>query len=330
MSFSPNNHRLSSKSLPKGFLSPDNGGNEGGAKTIELVGASLNIGFSACGIARADKVDEKNAQAFRTWIQSGKNASMQYMENYEEKRLDPRLLLPGAKSIIVVALNYFPKERLADDQLQFAYYAYGKDYHDVMKAKLQELTSLIEGEHKICCDTVPMLDRYWAYQAGLGWIGKNTNLIIPHAGSFFFLGEIITTATFDTYNSPMPNHCGTCENCLHACPTGALTANGLDANRCLSYLTIENRNAIPDAEAEAMGNYIYGCDRCQLICPHNRFAQATDIEEFSPSEEFLKMTPDDWKQLTEEDYRRLFKGSAVKRAKYAGLKRNIDAALSKD
>ena len=190
MSFSPNNHRLSLESLPSGFLSPDNGGNEGGAKTIELVGASLNIGFSACGIARADKVDEKNAQAFRTWIQSGKNASMQYMENYEEKRLDPRLLLSGAKSIIVVALNYFPKERLADDQLQFAYYAYGKDYHDVMKAKLQELASLIEGEHKICCDTVPMLDRYWAYQAGLGWIGKNTNLIIPHAGSFFFLGEI--------------------------------------------------------------------------------------------------------------------------------------------
>ena len=132
MSFSPNHQQLSSESLPKGFLSPDNGGNEGGAKTIELVGAAFQLGFSACGIARADKVDEKNAQAFRTWIQSGKNASMQYMENYEEKRLDPRLLLTGAKSIIVVALNYFPKERLADDQLQFAYYAYGKDYHDLL------------------------------------------------------------------------------------------------------------------------------------------------------------------------------------------------------
>ena len=311
MSSSPNHQQLSSESL----------------HSESLVEAALQLGFSACGIARADKVDEKNAQAFRDWIHTGKNASMQYMENYEEKRLDPRLLLPQAQSIIVVALNYFPKERLADDQLQFAYYAYGKDYHDVMKGKLQQLSEQLPGEKKICCDTVPMLDRYWAYQAGLGWIGKNTNLIIPHAGSFFFLGEIITTASFDAYDSPMPNHCGTCENCLHTCPTGALSANGLDANRCLSYLTIENRNAIPQTEAQAMGNYIYGCDRCQLTCPHNRFAQATEIDEFSPSEEFLNMTPDDWKNLSEEDYRRLFKGSAVKRAKYAGLKRNIDSAL---
>ena len=271
---------------------------------------------------------------------------MQYMERYADKRLDPRLLLPGARSIVVVALNYYPRKRLDSSQLQFAYYAYGKDYHDVMRQHLQTLvqaltptnlqspTSDLNPQTKICVDTVPMLDRYWAWKAGLGWIGKNTNLIIPHAGSFFFLGEIITTQTFDSYDEPMANHCGTCELCLQACPTHALQqaddaadppATRLDARRCLSFLTIENRDNIPDDLQTHLGTCIYGCDRCQLACPHNRFAQPTQTEEFSPTDAFLSMTAEDWQHLDIDTYRQLFKGSAVKRAKYDGLLRNIQA-----
>ena len=267
------------------------------------------------------------------------------MEANHEKRLDPRLLLPGAKSVVVVAMNYYPSKLIEKGHPQFAYYAYGKDYHDVMKSRLENLASSlgvvdvryvkeeddISQKHLglICCDTVPMLDRYWAWRAGLGFIGKNTSLIIPGKGSYFFLGEIITDRSFTSYDQPLEFHCGRCEQCLHACPTGALgEPYRVDASKCLSYLTIENRGAIPDEYAGKMGDCIYGCDRCQQTCPHNRFAAPTSIEEFEPSEELLSMTADDWKQLTKEEYLRLFRGSAVKRAKYDGFKRNIDAALN--
>jgi epoxyqueuosine reductase len=242
-------------------------------------------------------------------------------------------------------MNYYPSKLIEKGHPQFAYYAYGKDYHDVMKSRLENLASSlgvvdvryvkeeddISQKHLglICCDTVPMLDRYWAWRAGLGFIGKNTSLIIPGKGSYFFLGEIITDRSFTSYDQPLEFHCGRCEQCLHACPTGALgEPYRVDASKCLSYLTIENRGAIPDEYAGKMGDCIYGCDRCQQTCPHNRFAAPTSIEEFEPSEELLSMTADDWKQLTKEEYLRLFRGSAVKRAKYDGFKRNIDAALN--
>lgn len=294
------------------------------------------LGFTACGIAPAEPVDECHAASFRAWLDNGEQASMHYMENHLDKRLDPRLLLPGAQSVIAVALNYFPSKRLDAAQLQFAYYAYGRDYHDVMRERLTQLAAVLHGEEspdvhqstaKICCDTVPMLDRYWAWRTGLGWIGKNTNLIIPRAGSFFFLGEIITTFAFDLYDTPQADHCGTCDRCMKACPTQALNRPyTLDSRRCLSFLTIENRGPIPAEQAEALGNSIYGCDRCQLACPHNRFAQPTQEAEFAPSDAFLSMQPDDWKALSVEDYRSLFRGSAVKRAKYEGLLRNIRLA----
>ena len=182
-----------------------------------------------------------------------------------------------------------------------------------------------------CCDTAPMMERYWAWQAGMGWIGKHKNVILPGMGSYFFLGELLTTLSFDCYDEPLPNRCGTCTRCLQACPTGALKQENdricFDARRCLSYLTIENRGDIPTDAAQAMGNCIYGCDRCQQACPHNRNAQPTEVEEFRPSAEFMAMQPADWAQLTPEQYRRLFRGSAVKRAKFDGLSRNIQAAL---
>lgn len=313
--------------------------------TAVLKSEAARLGFSACGVAVADHVGEKVSAAFNNWLACGFNADMRYMEGNQEKRMDPRLLLPGAKSVVVVAMNYYPSKLIEKGHPQFAYYAYGKDYHDVMKSRLENLASSlgvvdvryvkeeddISQKHLglICCDTVPMLDRYWAWRAGLGFIGKNTSLIIPGKGSYFFLGEIITDRSFTSYDQPLEFHCGRCEQCLHACPTGALgEPYRVDASKCLSYLTIENRGAIPDEYAGKMGDCIYGCDRCQQTCPHNRFAAPTSIEEFEPSEELLSMTADDWKQLTKEEYLRLFRGSAVKRAKYDGFKRNIDAALN--
>lgn len=313
--------------------------------TAVLKSEAARLGFSACGVAVADHVGEKVSAAFNNWLACGFNADMRYMEGNQEKRMDPRLLLPGAKSVVVVAMNYYPSKFIKEEQPQFAYYAYGKDYHDVMKSRLEHLASVLgvvdvryvkekedfSGKHLglICCDTVPMLDRYWAWRAGLGFIGKNTSLIIPGKGSYFFLGEIITDLSFTSYDQPLESHCGRCEQCLHACPTGALGESyRIDASKCLSYLTIENRGAIPDEYAGKMGDCIYGCDRCQQACPHNRFAAPTSIEELEPSEELLSMTADDWKQLTKDGYQRLFRGSAVKRAKFDGLKRNIDAALN--
>ncbi|MCD8237198.1 MAG: tRNA epoxyqueuosine(34) reductase QueG [Prevotellaceae bacterium] len=294
---------------------------------------AMRLGFSACGIAEAEKVDEKIASAFCKWIEAGHNATMEYMANHLDKRLDPRLLHPDCKSVISIALNYFPQRLLRPDQLQFALYAYGRDYHDVMKQMMRQLAEYIMNvlpgaSLKLCCDTVPILDRYWAWKAGLGWIGKNTSLIIPHAGSFFFLCEILIDRELE-YDVPQSSHCGSCTRCLQACPTKALTAPyTIDARKCLSFLTIENRSSelLPDLEG---GNCIYGCDRCQLACPHNRFARPASNALFEPSEDFMNMQPSDWRKLTVEKYRSLFKGSAVKRAKYEGLMRNIRSVEGK-
>ena len=308
--------------------------------TREIKSEAERLGFSACGIAKAEPVDEAVANKYRRWLEEGKNATMAYLQNNLEKRLNPLLLMPEARSIISLALNYYPERKLGDDQYQFAYYAYGQDYHDVIKAKLQELASYVRTlvdstmTVKLCVDTVPMLDRYWAWKAGLGWIGKNTNLIIPRAGSFFFLAELIVDIDLE-YDSPMESHCGTCTRCVDACPTGALESPySIDANKCLSYLTIEHRGDFDSDilshksetakdEADHSAPFVYGCDRCQLACPYNRFAQPTKIKEFTPKDEFLNMRPSDWQSLTVEQYRTLSKGSAVKRAKYEGLVRNI-------
>lgn len=289
---------------------------------------ALRLGFDACGIARAGKVDDVSHNALQEWLAQGKQAGMAYMANHTDKRLDARQLMEGAQSMICVALNYYPPVPLKETQYQFAWYAYGKDYHDVVKEKLQTLLAQIrqqapEVNGRVFCDTAPLLERYWAWKAGLGWIGKNTQLIIPQAGSAFFLGEILLDTEL-CYDTPLPSRCGNCTRCLDACPTHALEApHHLNANRCLSYLTIEHKGDIPKEVAEKMGNCVYGCDRCQQVCPWNRFALPTREPALQPSDLFLHMAPEDWETLTVEHYRELFKGSAVKRAKYEGLMRNI-------
>lgn len=300
------------------------------AVTKALKKRATELGFAACGIAQANTVSPSHAAALNYWIEKKRHADMGYMAHHREKRLDPRLLVEGCQSIVCVALNYYPAEKLTNDQMQFAYYAYGEDYHDIMRFKLNELLiyaqTLAPINGRAFCDTAPILERYWAQQAGIGWIGRNTQLIIPRAGSYFFLGELLLNAELD-YDVPMNSHCGTCHACLNACPMKAIgNPSGLDANRCLSYLTIENKgDDIPAEAANRMDNCIYGCDACQKACPWNRFARPTSIELLKPSEKFLHMTPDDWEHLTQDTYHALFRKSAVKRAKYQGLMRNIAA-----
>ena len=318
------------------------------------------LGFFACGIAKAERVNTEAEEHFRQWLSKGGHADMAYMENYIDQRLDPRLLMEGAKSIVCVALNYAPlhsnhksqastlkpqTSNLKPQTLNIAAYALGQDYHDVVKQKLRQLFSKLEAlaegvKGRVFCDSAPLLERYWAEQSGLGWTGRNHQLIIPHAGTMFFLGELLLDVELD-YDTPMPNRCGNCHRCIDACPTHALTTqtsnlnsqtsnlkpqtSNFNAEACLSYQTIENRGPIAPQYAKAMGNTIYGCDRCQQVCPWNRFAVPNTEPLLQPKPELLAMSRDDWEQLTIEDYRRLFKGSAVKRAKYEGLMRNIRA-----
>lgn len=309
------------------------------SETIKAEAESL--GFFACGVAKADAVEQSVVDGYRRWIAEGCNANMAYLENYPDKRFDPRLLVPGVKSIVSVALNYTPSRHIPTGEPQFASYALGKDYHDVVKQKLALLAERLgfeTGEQvRVFCDSAPVLERYWAVRAGLGWIGRNHQLIIPHAGSMFFLGELFLPVELD-YDKPMKSFCGKCSKCVEACPTHALKlaadnsgsgveACSFDSRLCLNYQTIENRGNIPDELAEKLAPYIYGCDRCQAACPWNRFAVPNETPELQPSDELLAMKREDWLALTEDEYRKLFKGSAVKRAKYAGLMRNIHDAL---
>ena len=304
--------------------------------SLTIKAEAKNLGFFACGIAQADAVDPAVVASYKKWIGNGDHATMAYLENYPDKRFDPRLLMPGLKSIVSVALNYAPASHLPEGEPQFAAYALGKDYHDVVKNKLHQLADGIGiAEYRAFCDSAPILERYWAVKAGLGWTGRNHQLIIPHAGSMFFLGELFLPVELD-YDTPLGSHCGKCHACVDSCPTNALRFDSncnaplgtiLDARLCLSYQTIENRGDIPSSISEKMGDTIYGCDRCQMACPWNRFSCPNQTPELQPSEELLHMTREDWLSLTEEDYRRLFKGSAVKRAKYSGLMRNIHEAL---
>ena len=286
------------------------------------------IGFDACGIAQVANT-ESEIGFLDEWLKAGHNAGMSYMCNHREIRFDPTRLLEGAKSIISVALNYYPQQKLPPEAPHIAYYAYGKDYHFVVKEMLRKLwNALFPGvtmaKARFFTDSAPLFERYWAWKAGLGWVGKNTNLIIPGKGSFFFLGEIVTTLEADRYDTPQKNRCGSCTRCLDSCPTGALAApRKLNAARCLSYLTIEHRGEIPESDATRIGNRLYGCDTCQEVCPWNRFARPTLIEDFRPNRDLLSLRKEDLKHFSREEYNRIFAKSAVKRAKYVGIIRNI-------
>ncbi len=297
----------------------------------DIKAEAINLGFYSCGIAKAAPVEEEVARHVLQWIDNDGYADMQYMANNTDKRLDPTLLMEGTKSIVCVALNYFPPERIPEGEFQFADYALGSDYHDIVKSKLFQLAAHFGFENfRAFCDTAPVLERYWAVKAGLGWTGRNHQLIIPHAGSKFFLGELFLDIELE-YDEPMPSRCGNCHACIDACPTGALKKDKeLDASLCLSYQTIENRGEIPHDIASKMGDTIYGCDRCQTACPWNRFATPTTEPLLQPREELLKMTRKEWENLTVEQYQKIFKGSAVKRVKYGGLMRNIKTKLESD
>lgn len=292
---------------------------------------ATELGFTACGVACASPVDEVEVARFDNWLQQGRHAGMHYMEQHREVRLHPDALVEGARTVISVALNYYPACRRDSSLPHIAYYAYGKDYHLVVKDKLRQLwqacletISSSAPEARVFTDSAPLLERYWAWKAGLGWIGKNTQLILPGKGSFFFLGEIVTTEVVDNYDIPMKERCGNCTRCLDACPTKALeAARQLNAGKCLSYLTIEHKGELPQREAALLGNRLYGCDTCQQVCPWNRFAAPTAVEEFYPKEELLTLTKEKLSDLTKEEYNCIFAKSAVKRAKYEGLLRTI-------
>lgn len=298
---------------------------------------ALRLGFFACGLAVAAPLDEARQQSRKRWLEAGFHGDMAYMERNEDKRIDPRLLVEGVQTIVSVAMNYYTETPFTagKNHIPIARYARGLDYHDIVKSRLYELlrflfelygADTLEGSRAFV-DTAPVDERYWAWRAGLGWIGKNTQLIIPGAGSYFFLGELFLTLPADHYDTPTANRCGTCTRCLQACPTQALTLeNGLDARRCLSYLTIEHRGeTLPEGTGQQMGDTFYGCDRCADCCPWNRRARPTSEPAFQPSAALQSMTFDDWRNLTLSQYQALFKGSAVKRAKFDGLTRNIAA-----
>ncbi len=296
----------------------------------EIKAEARNLGFFACGIVRAETVDEDTANNLRRWLETDGNADMAYMNNYTDKRLDPRLLMDGLKSIVCVALNYAPAKHLPEGEYQLAAYALGYDYHEIVKSKLRQLAAKIGIiKYRAFCDSAPVLERYWAERAGLGWTGRNHQLIIPHAGSMFFLGELFLDIELE-YDKPTQKRCGSCHKCIECCPTGALSTNesktAFNSFCCLSYQTIENRGMISDIASSQMGESIYGCDKCQQVCPWNNFATPNTTPELQPKEELLGMTKEKWHNLTEEDYKRIFKDSAVKRAKYTGLMRNIHAA----
>lgn len=289
----------------------------------------LELGFSLVGIAKASPVEDVHKVRFHDWLKNGNHGEMAYMNNNTEKRLDPTLLVEGAQSVIVFALNYYPQTFQNKDVPQFSYYAYGRDYHDVIKNKLNELYKVIENtgvpvSGRCFTDSAPVLERYWAVKAGMGFIGKSNMLILPRLGTFFFLGIMILDLELE-YDEPLSLGCGNCRKCLDACPTGALVEPyRLDARRCVSYLTIEYRGNLPDDLTDKFANRIYGCDTCQLVCPWNRFASPTDIKEFTPSEDFLQLDQAALRDMSEEHFRVLFKGSPVKRTKFAGLIRNRD------
>ncbi|MFT3737509.1 MAG: tRNA epoxyqueuosine(34) reductase QueG [Breznakibacter sp.] len=294
---------------------------------------AIELGFDAIGFSVADSLDD-DAKRLKNWLSENYQAGMAYMANHFEKRTDPRLLVEGAKTVISVIHNYFPSRKpSSDNPLLIARYAYGQDYHNVIKTKLQGLFDYIKQdiypnlEGRVFTDSAPVLERTWAARAGLGWVGKNGNLIHPKIGSYFFIAELIVNLELPSSNTPMRDYCGGCTKCIDACPTQAIVApKTIDSYRCISYQTIENKDAIPEEFTGKLQSRIFGCDICQEVCPWNRKAQPHSEPQFEPSDELMAMTRFDWENLDHEKFTKLFKGSAVKRTRFAGLKRNIGFA----
>jgi epoxyqueuosine reductase len=287
------------------------------------------LGFMQVGIAEATELTEE-AKRLEAWLHKGYHGAMGYMENHFEKRIDPRRLVEGAKSVITLSFNYFPAQIQTDVSApKLAKYAFGKDYHIVVKDKANQLLSDIRARvgdisGRAFVDSAPVMEREWAKRSGIGWFGKNTLIIHPREGSFYFLAVLILDLDL-VYDAPMSDYCGRCRRCIDACPTDAIDQNGyiMDASKCISYLTIELKDELPEVFRKDMKNWMFGCDICQDVCPWNRFSKPHTEPNFEPYPQLLDMTKADWEDLTQETFQTIFKHSAVKRTKYSGLERNI-------
>jgi len=295
---------------------------------------ALALGFEACGISVAQKLDDE-ARKLEQWLSEGRHAGMSWMERHFDKRTDPRELVPGAKSVISVLCNYYqPLDQPTDTRTgKVSRYAWNDDYHDVLKERLAQLFDWLrervgDVSGRAFVDSAPVMDKAWASRSGIGWIGKNSNLITPKLGSFFFLGELIVDVRLQP-DGPMPDYCGSCTRCIDACPTDAIyRPYAIDSNRCISYLTIEHRgDDIPRELKEKMGGWIYGCDVCQDVCPWNKFSRPTAEPRFMPRPNIRDVSLEEWMELDLEGFRARFRRSPVKRAKYDGFRRNVRIAL---
>ena len=302
--------------------------NHSSKHTTLIKSEAKRLGFNYVGISKADFLEEE-APRLENWLNNNMHGQMSYMQNYFDKRLDPRLLVPGAKSVISLLLNYYPSEKQVDDTApKISKYAYGKDYHLVIKEKLNELLEFIkenigEVDGRAFVDSAPVLDKAWAKKGGLGWIGKNNNLINKSSGSFYFIAELIVDLDLE-YDGAVKDYCGTCTKCIDACPTDAIVAPYVvDGSKCISYFTIELKENIPNDVKGKLDNWAFGCDICQDVCPWNRFSKPHAEPHFQANPELLGMKKQDWLELTEETFKHVFKDSAVKRTKFSGLKRNI-------
>ena len=300
------------------------------AYSVLIKDEAKKLGFMFCGIAKAEFLEDE-APRLEKWLNAGMHGEMQYMENHFDKRLDPRLLVDGAKSVISLALNYYTDNNQIDPSApKISKYAYGLDYHTVIKDKLKQLLQIINdkiGEvgGRAFVDSAPVLDKAWAKKSGMGWIGKNSNLINKESGSFFFLAELIIDLELEYDIEPAADHCGTCTRCIDACPTDAIVGPYVvDGSRCISYLTIELKNEIPQEFKGKMDNWMFGCDICQDVCPWNKFSVLHNEPSFHPHPELLGLNSKDLEDITEDVFQKVFKNSAVKRTKFNGLKRNIE------
>lgn len=291
---------------------------------------AADTGFEYCGIAKAQALDE-DARRLEKWLNKGMHGTMQYMENHFDLRIDPSKLVPGAKSVITLLLNYFPDQMQSTNAPKISKYAFGNDYHEVIRTKLklflQEINEQIGEVHgRGFVDSAPVLERAWAQKAGIGWIGKNGNLITKQNGSFFFIATLIVDLELIYEDAFAKDYCGTCTKCIDECPTDAILPDKvIDGSKCISYLTIELKDAlIPTAMKGKFDNWMFGCDVCQDICPWNRFSKSTNEINFTPIPEILNLSKNDWEELTEDSFKSIFKNSPLKRAKFEGIKRNLN------
>tara|TARA_B100000809_G_scaffold20912_1_gene18471 strand:- start:238 stop:1167 length:930 start_codon:yes stop_codon:yes gene_type:complete len=302
--------------------------------TQQIKTEAQRLGFSFCGVSKAGFLEEE-APRLESWLNQKMHGEMHYMENNFDKRLDPTLLVEGSKSVISLLFNYYPEEKQREDTFKISKYAYGEDYHFVIKDKLKDIVHFINDEigevsGRVFVDSAPVLDRAWAKKSGLGWIGKNGMLINKQQGSFFFLAEIIIDLELD-YDNPVTDHCGTCTACLDACPTEAILPNKVvDGSKCISYFTIELKDEILPNEVKGKFNdWTFGCDICQDVCPWNRFSLAHNEPKFMPNDKLINYSKGEWEELTEDIFQEVFKKSPVKRTKFKGLKRNINFISTK-